>query len=128
LVGEGLFEFGDIDGIGDKARLQHALGVVNVNGTLYVADTYNSKLKTLNPASRELKTFLGTEGGEGWFATGLFNEPAGISAAGNKLYVADTNANRIRVVDLGTKRVSTLEIKGLKPPPPQKEWLAPAGK
>ncbi|HEX4590601.1 MAG TPA: thioredoxin-like domain-containing protein [Gemmataceae bacterium] len=107
LVGRGLFIFGDEDGVGTAVRLQHALGVVAVNGKLYVADTYNSKLKVLDPATRECKTFLGGDG--------LFNEPAGISAAGGKLYVADTNANRIRVVDLATKAVSTLELKGVEP-------------
>jgi DNA-binding beta-propeller fold protein YncE len=107
LVGRGLFVFGDEDGVGTAARLQHALGVAAVDGKLYVADTYNSKLKLLDPKTRECKTFLGGDG--------LFNEPAGISAANGKLYVADTNAHRIRVVDLATKAVSTLELKGVEP-------------
>ena len=43
-----------------------------------------------------------------------FNEPAGISAAGGKLYVADTNNHAIRVVELAPpNRVTTLEIEGL---------------
>jgi thiol-disulfide isomerase/thioredoxin len=126
LVGEGLFEFGDIDGPGDRARLQHALGVVSVGDTLFVADTYNSKLKTIDPKTRQVKTFLGgDEKPAGWFDGPLFNEPAGISHAAGKLYVADTNANRIRVVDVKTKAVSTLTLAGLQPPPPQKEWLPP---
>jgi DNA-binding beta-propeller fold protein YncE len=107
LVGRGLFVFGDQDGVGDAARLQHALGVAFAGGKLYVADTYNSKLKVLDPATRECKTFLG--------GNGVFNEPAGISAAGGKLYVADTNAHRIRVVDLATKAVTTLALKGVEP-------------
>jgi hypothetical protein len=41
LVGTGLFAFGDVDGFGRRARLQHALGVVYHNRKLYVADTYN---------------------------------------------------------------------------------------
>ena len=50
-------------------------------------------------------------------AQATFNEPAGISAAGGKLYVADTNNHAIRVVELAQPyRVSTLEIKGLAPP------------
>ena len=39
----------------------------------------------------------------------MFNEPGGLSFAGGKLYVADTNAHRIRVVDLKTKAVSHAE-------------------
>jgi len=49
--------------------------------------------------------------------TATFNEPAGISTAGGKLYVADTNSHLIRVVDLaGTNRVTTLKNDGLTPP------------
>jgi len=43
-----------------------------------------------------------------------FYEPGGLSIARNKLYVADTNNHAIRVVDMKTKEVSTLQIKGLK--------------
>jgi hypothetical protein len=57
---------------------------------------------------------LGEPGG--WLVGSLFNEPAGLSFAGDKLYVADTNGHRIRVVDLKTKRVSTLALKGVEAP------------
>lgn len=120
LVGEGLFEFGDVDGTAEKARLQHALGVVYCDGQLYVADTYNSKIKCLDPATRSCKTFLGGEV-EGWLAGPVFSEPGGISCAGGKLYVADTNAHRIRVVDLKTKTVSTLKLQGVEAPKPVKK-------
>jgi thiol-disulfide isomerase/thioredoxin len=127
LVGEGLFEFGDRDGVGPAVRLQHAIGVAYHDGLVYIADTYNSKIKTLDPRTRTVRTFLGGEDASG--QPTVFNEPAGLSFAGGKLYVADTNAHRIRVVDLATKKVSTLELKGVEPPPPQKEWLPPdAGK
>jgi hypothetical protein len=43
-----------------------------------------------------------------------FYEPGGLSIASNKIYVADTNNHAIRVVDMKTKEVSTLQIKGLK--------------
>lgn len=115
LVGRGLFTFGDVDGTGKDARLQHALGVIYLDGMLYIADTYNSKIKTLDPKTQECKTFIGgTE--DGWFATPLFSEPAGLSYANGKLYVADTNAHRIRVVDLKTKTVTTLALEDVEPP------------
>jgi DNA-binding beta-propeller fold protein YncE len=127
LVGEGLFEFGDEDGVGDKARLQHALGVTFHDGKLYVADTYNSKVKVLDPATRECRTLLGGDAPKGWYTDGPpFSEPAGLAFAAGKLYVADTNSHRIRVVDLAAKKVTTLPLKGVDPPPPQKEWQPPA--
>src|SRR5262249_40053379 len=47
-----------------------------------------------------------------------FFEPAGLSEAGGKLYVADTNNHSIRTIDLKTGTVATLAIAGLKPPEP----------
>jgi DNA-binding beta-propeller fold protein YncE len=114
IVGKGLFEFGDIEGIGPKVRLQHALGVAVRDGKLYVADTYNSKIKTLDPVTRECKTFVGEAGG--WLSGPTFNEPGGLSFAGDKLYVADTNGHRIRVVDMKTREVTTLPITGVEAP------------
>ncbi len=57
-----LFDFGDVDGggIGGKVRLQHPLGVVYYDGKLYVADTYNNKIKVLDVATRDCQTLAGT--------------------------------------------------------------------
>ena len=105
LAGGDLFEFGDKDGKGDDVRLQHPLGVAVDNGIVYIADTYNHKIKALDPKSRKVTTF----------ATG-FAEPGGISIANGKLFVSDTNAHEIKTVDLQTRRISTLTIDGLTPP------------
>ncbi|MBI1830734.1 MAG: hypothetical protein HYR84_04705, partial [Planctomycetes bacterium] len=56
IVGDGLFEFGDINGKGKDVRLQHALGVARHDGMLYVADTYNSKIKLIDPESDKIAT------------------------------------------------------------------------
>ncbi|HVS39386.1 MAG TPA: thioredoxin-like domain-containing protein [Gemmataceae bacterium] len=115
IVGDDLFVFGDVDGVGDEVRLQHALGVAWADGKLYVADTYNSKIKVIDPRKRSCTTFQGGEA-DGWLATPVFSEPGGISVAAGKLYVADTNAHRIRVVDLKTRAVSTLTLQGVEAP------------
>ena len=126
LVGQGLFVFGDVDGTGSAVRLQHALGLARYGKDLLVADTYNSKLKALDPVSKACRTLPLTAVAK---ADGpLFNEPAGLSVAGDTLFVADTNAHRVRVVDLKSNTVSTLTITGLTPPPVPKEWQPPAKK
>jgi len=112
LVGTGLFDFGDEDGIGREAKLQHAIGVQYHDGMVYVADTYNSKLRVINLATGSVNTFVGAKKGE---KDAPFNEPAGLGLADGKLYVADTNAHRIRIVDLKTKALSTLALKGVDP-------------
>jgi len=124
LVGTGLFDFGDKDGIGAAAKIQHALAVAYHDGKLILADTYNSKLKIIDPKTNKVTTWLAADEKK----QPLFSEPGGLSIAGGKLYVADTNAHRIRVVDLKTNAVSTLKLTGVEPPPPQKEWLPPKKK
>lgn len=114
IVGRGLFEFGDTDGEGGDVRLQHALGVLFLDGKLYVADTYNSKLKVIDPAKRTCKTLLGQK--PGWLTTSPFNEPAGLSSANGKIYVADTNNHRIQVVDPKTKEIKTIKLQDVEKP------------
>ncbi len=117
VVGGDLFKFGDVDGRSDDVRLQHPLGIFALDGKVLIADTYNHKIKQLVPASRSVKTLFGTgKPGQTDGTSPSFYEPGGLSAANNKLYVADTNNHAVRVVDLKTKEVSTLRIKGLEPP------------
>jgi hypothetical protein len=117
LVGGDLFDFGDKDGSGDGVRLQHPLGLARWNDKLLIADTYNHRIKLLDPAARTVKVFAGLgKPGQADGATPSFYEPGGLSVARGKLYVADTNNHAIRVVDLSTKETKTLPIKGLQPP------------
>jgi len=117
LVGGDLFEFGDVDGSGDDVRLQHPLGVFALGDKVLVADTYNHKIKELDPRARTVKTLLGTgKPGQAGGTSQSFYEPGGLSVANGKLYIADTNNHAIRVVDLKTKQTSTLPTKGLQPP------------
>ncbi len=114
VVGEGLFDFGDVDGGPETARLQHPLDVEYVEGTLFVADTYNNKIKTIGLHTRSVKTFAGSgEAGltDGAAAEARFDEPAGLSSGGGKLFVADTNNHAIRVVDVVEGTVSSFELR-----------------
>jgi thiol-disulfide isomerase/thioredoxin len=95
-----LFEFGDIDGKNGEARLQHPLGVAFHNGLLYVADTYNNKIKVIDPDERSCTTLLGDTEPGSTDNPPRFDEPSGLSAARDVLYVADTNNHAIRVIDL----------------------------
>jgi thiol-disulfide isomerase/thioredoxin/DNA-binding beta-propeller fold protein YncE len=115
IVGQDLFEFGDVDGIGATVRLQHALGAAYHEGKIYVADTYNSKIKIIDPATQSCTTFLGGRS-DGWLTQSLLSEPGGLSFARSKMFIADTNHHGIRVVDLGTRAVSTLSLQGVSAP------------
>jgi DNA-binding beta-propeller fold protein YncE len=120
IVGEGLFEFGDRDGIGPaEVRLQHPIGLAWHDGVLWIADTYNHKLKRLDPRTAECRTAFGT--GRPGLADGpadaaCFSEPSGVSVARGRLHVADTGNHAIRVVDLASGQVTTLTLRGLHAP------------
>jgi sugar lactone lactonase YvrE len=98
IVGTGLFDFGNVDGMGDDVRLQHAQSIARAhNGRLLVADSYNGALKWIDPHTRRTETWVGG-----------FREPSGIVLTSTHAYVADTNLHRIAVVDLATAEVQPL--------------------
>lgn len=117
IAGGDLFDFGDVDASGDDVRLQHPLGVTALNGKILIADTYNHKIKELDPESRSVKTWFGTgKPGQTDGTASAFYEPGGLSVANDKLYIADTNNHAVRVVDLKTRTTTTLNIMGLQLP------------
>ena len=86
VVGEDLFVFGDVDGDKAKARLQHPIGMAFGGGALWVADSYNSKIKRVDPRTGTTRTVIGAD----------LSEPAGLGFAAGTLFIADTNHHRVR--------------------------------
>ncbi len=121
IVGEGLFDFGDVDGAAPHARLQHPLGVALWPGVeqgsdaLFVADTYNHKVKVVDPKARTATTLLGSGRSQLEPDALTLDEPGGLSflpdpeaptvggRAGGALHIADTNHHRVVVVDVATR-------------------------
>ena len=102
------------DGSGDQARFQHPLGLTWVRERLFVADTYNHTIRTVDPATGVVATFAGRgeEGHDDRLARDTtFHEPGGVSATSKALYVADTNNHAVRVLPLDGGPTSTLDIR-----------------
>jgi NHL repeat len=111
IAGEDLFVFGDQDGEGDAVRLQHPLGISAHDGVLFLADSYNNKIKRLEPRPRLAMTWLGSGAAgcaDGPGAAAAFREPGGVCAGANGLYIADTNNHRVAVADWATGMVRTV--------------------
>jgi len=113
-----LFHFGDEDGEGPGRRFQHPLGVAIEPGAddehalAYVADTYNHRIKLLDPDSGTASAYAGTGqrgAADGECESASFCEPGGLSLAGDRLFVADTNNHSVRVIDLIAHEVRTLD-------------------
>jgi hypothetical protein len=115
LVGQGLFEFGDVDGEGEEVRLQHATGIAWSEPHLFLADTYNNRVKRLDIRDGSVTTVagsgaMGAEDGTG--AGASFFGPEGIAAGPGCLLVADTNNHALRRLDPTSGRVETVTIVG----------------
>ncbi len=96
IVGTGLFDFGDVDGEFQRARLQHVLGVAAYDhNKLYITDTYNHKLKLLDLQNKQVKSLIDN-------GTIPLNEPGGLAVFGNAILIADTNNHQIVFYDLAS--------------------------
>ncbi len=79
-----------------------------------VADTYNSRIRTIDLDSGRVATLAGSDPGWRDGETALFSEPGGIDLSDDgRLFVADTNNHSIRVVDSVTGATSTWVITGV---------------
>jgi thiol-disulfide isomerase/thioredoxin len=84
-VGQGLFDFGHVDGPAARALLQHPLGVtVLPDGSVAVSDTYNGAVRRYDPVTGEVTTLL----------AGLA-EPSAALVDGEHLLVVESAAHRL---------------------------------
>jgi thiol-disulfide isomerase/thioredoxin len=90
VVGQGLFDFGHVDGPGGKALLQHPLGLTLLpDGSVAVADTYNGAVRRYDPGTKDVSTL----------ATGLA-EPSDLAVVDGVLVVVESAAHRLTRVRL----------------------------
>ena len=104
LIGEGLFTFGDCNS--GEMLLQHpqalCAGIIGDGcggGRLFMADTFNNKVKVYYPEDGTMMTLLEN-----------LSEPSGISKRGCELFIANTNAHTIMKFDLSKMEATTMEF------------------
>ncbi|BCG47140.1 hypothetical protein GEOBRER4_n1962 [Citrifermentans bremense] len=110
---------GSGDGTAATARFNYPTGIAisSDKSKLYVCDTGNNTIRSINVASGAVTTLAGTAGVVG-FANGIggaasFSSPSGIATDGTNLYVADTLNHRIRKIALASAAVTTLAGSGV---------------
>jgi DNA-binding beta-propeller fold protein YncE len=105
---------GNNDGTGTGALFSYPQGVLISGTTLYVADTGNCTIRTVNPSTGEVSTIAGkmcefnNPSADGIGDLARFNGPIGLAIKGTNLYVADASNHTIRKLDLSTRQVITL--------------------
>lgn len=103
LMGSGLYEFGQADGPLQQARLQYplALALDPRAPQLWIADTYNSALRLLNPVTREVRTQeLGYR----------LHQPAALAVNRASLFLANTDAHEVLRIDFDSQLPRRLAI------------------
>ncbi|MGE5532240.1 MAG: hypothetical protein ACM3VW_09010, partial [Bacteroidota bacterium] len=114
LAGSGTAGTSDGYGIGASFNRPTGLAVTNSGAYVYVADTGSHAIRVVGVTSPSVSTVAGS-GGFAGAADGIqwgarFNGPRGLtlSKAEDYLYVADTNNNKIRAINLMTQSVTTI--------------------
>ena len=118
--GQSLFAFGDADGVGKDARFQHPLGIAIAQDRLFVADSYNHKLRQIELQSGAVSTFTGTGAAGDAIEPLQLSEPGGLAIAGDTLFVADTNNHRVVSINLPSRAATILPVTGLTAPAPRR--------
>lgn len=111
LIGTGLFDFGYKEGTRSTALMQHAIGLYATKDNVYIADTYNHAIRRYDINDAKLYDYAGstTSGHQsGTLKEATFFEPNDVLKVGEKLYIADTNNHRIRIIE--KNRVEDLVI------------------
>ncbi len=120
LAGTGEKGYAGDEGPAAKALFHsmHSLAV-DPNGDIYLADTWNNRVRKIDARSGKIATIAGTGekgfGGDGGPATkakfgGIYC--LALNAKGEKLYLADLDNRRIRAVDLRRGTVETVAGNG----------------
>ena len=102
--------YGSTDGTGTLAKFSYPLGAAISGTSLYVAEYNNNAIRVVHTGTTEVTTLVGGTVGtaDGTGTSAQFSRPSGLAISGTSLYVADYNNHAIRVVDTGTKEVTTV--------------------
>ncbi|AOP35086.1 hypothetical protein A0128_15300 [Leptospira tipperaryensis] len=106
---------GPTDDVGTAARFSAPKGIATDGTYLYVADTANNKIRKIKISDNTVTTIAGsgTAGSlDGLGTAAKFNQPTHLIYDSNSLYVADTNSNNIKKIDLSVSPVTVTTIAG----------------
>ena len=119
VAGNGNYGFGGDGGLATGAMLKQPAAVaVDGNGNIFIADSYNERIRKVTASTGVISTVAGTGtygyGGDGGLATAaMLEEPAGVAVDNNgNIFIADSYDHRIRKVTVSTGMIATIAGNG----------------
>jgi thiol-disulfide isomerase/thioredoxin len=112
LIGQGILKFGDQNGDKSQALMHHPSGLTIDDTGIYIADSYNNSIKKYDFLSRKISNFAGSKPGDdiGSKEKTKFDNPGAIISVLDKFYVADSNNDRIVIINRGNFKTSILNV------------------
>lgn len=103
VLGQGLYQFGDVDGPRQSAALQHprALAVDDKRGVIWIADAYNGKIRMLGMNNNQLSTLALMQ---------TLRQPSALALDGESLWIADGAGDRVYRYFFESEFLSRLNI------------------
>lgn len=103
VVGAGVFVFGNADGHRADARMQFPQGLCadQRHGLVYVADSFNDRIRVLHLGSGELRSLA---------IPLALNQPGGVALGDGGLWIANSGAHEVLRFDLARASASRIAI------------------
>lgn len=113
LIGQGVFDYGDEDGRSKVALMQGPAGIHHYDGSLFVADQHNNKIKVSEASNGRTERLIGT--GEVGYSNGAayraeLNHPSDITVLRGQLFFTDAFNHCIRIFDFESENVRTFDF------------------
>ena len=113
VAGNGLRGFSGDEGLAVDASLNWPQGVsLDVLGNLYIADTYNDRVRRVDAATGNITTVAGSGpsglSGDGPALAVRLSYPIKVAAVGRGVYIADLGNDRIRHLDVVAGAITTV--------------------
>lgn len=120
IAGTGIAGFGGDGGKAIFAGLNHPSGLAIDNlGRIFIADTENNRIRIVDNVTGNIFTLAGTgdagfTGDGGFTKSASFNKPKGLALdpSNSLLFIADTENQRIRQIDLGMSLITSVAGNG----------------
>lgn len=108
---------GSADGIGTAATFDMPLGILYDGADLLVSGFNNNTLRKIDIVTTEVTTYAGIVGNRGYLdgqVRGvMFDLPVRITTDGTYLYISDSIDDQLRMIDIATQEVTTLNSSGV---------------